>query len=295
MLKGFHYPLTPKGKSTLNPPPPWYYSADFLNIELWSDPAAVAAVLPPVLDPDPAAEGNGNALFYDWQFSGANEEYLDPARYQYREFFLLFDALFKGKPVAYCPYIFVDNDAAIHAAAGGVGFLLTQMAKLCGARVFATVSTGEKAELARRAGADEIIIYTQTNFDEEVVRRTDGRRVDVVYDGVGRVTFEQSRRSLKPLGLLALYGAASGPVLPFHLGRLGQMGSLYITRPIISKDYVRTREELTAIMDPVFEMYLVKKLEVLIGPAYTLERAAEAHRDLESRKSTGKLVLSIGG
>src|SRR6202042_54780 len=110
MLKGFNYPLTPKGKSTLNPPPPWYYSADFLNIEFWSDPTAVAAVLPPGLDPDPAAKGHGNALFYDWQFSGANDECLDPARYQYREFFLLVDALFEGRPVSYCPYIFVDND-----------------------------------------------------------------------------------------------------------------------------------------------------------------------------------------
>ena len=88
MLRGFHYPLTPKGKSTLNPPPPWYYSSDFLNIEFWSDPAAIAALLPPGLDPDPAANGHANALFYDWQFTGANEEYLDPARYQYREFFL---------------------------------------------------------------------------------------------------------------------------------------------------------------------------------------------------------------
>jgi Acetoacetate decarboxylase (ADC) len=113
MLKGFHYPLTPKGKSTLNPPPPWYYSSDFLSIEFWSDPAAVAAILPPGLDPDREANGHGNALFYDWQFTGANEEFLDPARYQYREFFLLLDALFEGKPVAYCPYIFVDNDAAI--------------------------------------------------------------------------------------------------------------------------------------------------------------------------------------
>ena len=113
MLRGFHYPLTPKGKSTLNPPPPWYYSSDFLNIEFWADPAAIAALLPPGLDPEPAANGHANALFYDWQFTGANEEYLDPARYQYREFFLLVDALFEGKPVAYCPYIFVDNDAAI--------------------------------------------------------------------------------------------------------------------------------------------------------------------------------------
>src|ERR1700721_2840451 len=113
MLKGFNYPLTPKGKSTLNPPPPWYYSADFLNVEFWSDPAAVAAVLPHGLDPDTAPKGHGKALFYDWQFTGANDEYLDPARYQYREFFLLFDALFEGKPVTFCPYIFVDNDAAI--------------------------------------------------------------------------------------------------------------------------------------------------------------------------------------
>ncbi len=113
MLKGFNYPLTPKGKSTLNPPPPWHYSADFLNIEFWADPAAVSAVLPPGLDADRAANGHANALFYDWQFSGGNEEYLDPARYQYREFFILVDALFEGKPVAYCPYIFVDNDAAI--------------------------------------------------------------------------------------------------------------------------------------------------------------------------------------
>jgi acetoacetate decarboxylase len=113
MLKGFNYPLTPKGKSTLNPPPPWYYSADFLNIEFWSNPAAVAALLPAGLTPDTSANGHANALFYDWQFTGENEEYLDPARYQYREFFILVDALYEKKPVSYCPYIFVDNDAAL--------------------------------------------------------------------------------------------------------------------------------------------------------------------------------------
>jgi acetoacetate decarboxylase len=113
MLKGFNYPLTPKGKSTLNPSPPWYYSADFLNIDFWSDPSVVAALLPAGLTLDASANGHCNALFYDWQFSGENEEYLDPARYQYREFFILVDALFEGRPVSYCPYIFVDNDAAI--------------------------------------------------------------------------------------------------------------------------------------------------------------------------------------
>ena len=94
-LKGFNYPLTPKGKSTLNPPPPWYYSSDFLDVEFWAQPAAAACLLPNGLEPDPAANGHGNALFYDWQFSGANEEYLDPARYQYREFFILVDACSK--------------------------------------------------------------------------------------------------------------------------------------------------------------------------------------------------------
>jgi hypothetical protein len=113
MLKGFHYALTPKGQSTLNPPPPWYYSSDFLSIEFWATPAAVRAVLPPGLDPDPSADGHASALFYDWQFSGSNEEFLNPARYQYREFFVLVDALFEGRPVSYCPYIFVDNDAAL--------------------------------------------------------------------------------------------------------------------------------------------------------------------------------------
>lgn len=113
MLKGFHYPLTPKGKSTLNPPPPWHYSSDFLNIEFWANPSVVAATLPAGLEPDPSAAGHANALFYDWQFSGSNEEFLDPARYQYREFFILLDAFFEGKPVSYCPYIFVDNDAAL--------------------------------------------------------------------------------------------------------------------------------------------------------------------------------------
>src|SRR2546421_6652337 len=112
-MKGFNYPLTPKGQSTLNPRPPWYYSADFLNIEFWAEPSAVAALLPAGLDTDLSAKGHSNALFYDWQFSGDNEEYLDPARYQYREFFILLDALYAGKSVSYCPYIFVDNDAAL--------------------------------------------------------------------------------------------------------------------------------------------------------------------------------------
>src|ERR1700739_2645285 len=113
MLQGFNYPLTPKGKSTLNPPPPWYYSSDFLNIEFWADPSATAALLPPGLEPDRTANGHANALFYDWQFSGNDNKYFAPARYQSRDFFILEAALSQPKPVAYCPYIFVDNDAAL--------------------------------------------------------------------------------------------------------------------------------------------------------------------------------------
>jgi len=109
MLKGFNYPLTPEGASTLSPAPPWHSSADFLDIEFWSDPSAVVALLPAGLDLDPCAKGHGK----DWQFSGENEEYLNPARYQYREFFILVGASFKGRPVSYCPYIFVDNDATL--------------------------------------------------------------------------------------------------------------------------------------------------------------------------------------
>jgi acetoacetate decarboxylase len=113
MLKGFHCPLTPTGKASLNPSPPWHYSSDFLAIEFWAEPARVAELLPEDLIPDTAANGRAIAYFYDWQFSGDNEEFLDPARYQYREFFILVDAVLDGHPVSYCPYIFVDNDAAM--------------------------------------------------------------------------------------------------------------------------------------------------------------------------------------
>jgi len=113
MLHGFNTPLTPKGLSTLNPAPPWHYSCDFLTVEFWADPAAVAAYLPDGLEADRAGQGHANAFFCDWQFTGEGAEFLDPARYQYREFFILVDALYDGAPVSYCPYMFVDNDAAL--------------------------------------------------------------------------------------------------------------------------------------------------------------------------------------
>jgi NADPH2:quinone reductase len=184
------------------------------------------------------------------------------------------------------------HTALVHAAAGGVGLLLTQMAKRAGAVVIATVSTQEKAALAREAGADEVIIYTETQFDEEVKRITKGIGLDVVYDGVGQSTFEQSLRCLRRRGLLALYGAASGPVPPFELLRLSTMGSLFVTRPI-SFDYVRTREELLSVTGSLFGIFTDGRLSVPINHVYALEDAAQSHRDLESRKTTGKLLLSI--
>ena len=184
------------------------------------------------------------------------------------------------------------DTALVHAAAGGVGALLTQMASALGVRVVATVSTPEKAQVARDAGASEVIIYTESDFEVETKRLTDGKGVDVVYDGVGKTTFEQSLKCLRTRGLLALYGAASGPVPPFDLGRLSQMGSLFVTRPI-SLDYVKTREEYTGRIDALFQWIIEGKLKVRIDKTYPLEQVAQSHLDLESRKVIGKLLLKM--
>ena len=184
------------------------------------------------------------------------------------------------------------DTALVHAAAGGVGALLTQMAAAIGARVIATVSTPEKARVAREAGASEVIMYTESDFETETMRLTGGKGVDVVYDGVGKTTFEQSLKCLRRRGLLALYGAASGPVPPFDLGRLSSMGSLFITRPI-SLDYVKTREELTQRTDALFRWVLEGKLKVRIDHSYPLDKAGQAHIELESRKTIGKLILTM--
>jgi NADPH2:quinone reductase len=178
----------------------------------------------------------------------------------------------------------------IHAGAGGVGLLLTQMAKMLGARVITTVSTEAKAELSRGAGADQVILYMQQNFAEEVKRITDGDGLPVVYDSVGKTTFEDSLKCLRPRGLMALFGASSGAVPPFDLIRLSTMGSLYVTRPTM-KDYLRTREELERRASDVFGWMARGKLEVRIGHRYPLAQAAQAHRDLEGRKTTGKVLL----
>jgi len=180
--------------------------------------------------------------------------------------------------------------ALVHAAAGGVGLLLVQMAHNIGARVIGTVSTEEKAKLARDAGADEIIFYTQTDFEAETKRLTGGKGVDVVYDSVGKTTFEKSLNVLRPRGMMALFGGSSGAVPPFDPIVLSQKGSLFLTRPTLNH-YITTREELMARSEAVFGMIAAKKLKLRIEHTYKLADAAQAHRDLEGRKTTGKLLL----
>lgn len=180
--------------------------------------------------------------------------------------------------------------ALIHAAAGGVGLLLVQMAKNIGAYVIGTVSTGEKAALARQAGVDEIILYTKSDFEAETKRITGGKGVDVVYDGVGKTTFEKGLNVLRPRGYMVLFGGSSGAVPPFDLIELSTKGSLFVTRPTLWH-YILTREELVARAKAVFGMVGDGKLKLRIEHTYKLEDAQQAHRDLEGRKTTGKLLL----
>lgn len=178
----------------------------------------------------------------------------------------------------------------IHAAAGGVGLLLVQMAKQCGARVFGTVSTEEKAALAREAGADHVILYTQQNFETEVKRLTDGKGVNVVYDSVGKTTFDGGLNCLKPLGYMVLYGQASGPVAPFDAGILNTKGSLFLTRPSLFH-YTADRASLETRAGEVLSWIASGKLTIRMEYAFPLAQAAEAHRSLEGRRTTGKVLL----
>ncbi len=182
------------------------------------------------------------------------------------------------------------DEVLVHAGAGGTGLLLTQMAKLRGARVITTVSTEEKAELSRGAGADEVILYTKTDFAAEVKRLTEGRGLAAVYDSVGKTTFEQSLTCLRTRGTMVLFGASSGAVPPFDLIRLSTMGSLYVTRPTL-KDYIAKREELTARATEVLSGVASGELKLRMEHMYSLSEAAQAHRDLEGRQTTGKLIL----
>lgn len=180
--------------------------------------------------------------------------------------------------------------ALVHAAAGGVGLLLVQMAKNLGARVIGTAGSEEKAKLAREAGADEVILYGKQDFEAETKRLTDGKGVHVVYDGVGQSTFEKGLNVLRPRGHMVLFGGASGPVAPVDPIKLMQKGSLTLTRPSLIH-YVGTRQELEQRAGEVLAMIAAGKLKLRIEHVYKLEQAAQAHRDLEGRKTTGKILL----
>jgi NADPH:quinone reductase len=182
------------------------------------------------------------------------------------------------------------DTALVHAGAGGVGLLLTQMAVRLGARVITTVSTAAKAEVSREAGASDVILYTEQDFEAEVKRLTGGKGVDVVYDSVGKTTFEGSLNCLRPRGLLALFGASSGPVPPFDLIQLSGKGSLFVTRPTLWH-YIATRAELEARAGDVLGWAAKRKLKLRTEHIYSLAEAAQAQTDLESRKSTGKILL----
>lgn len=178
----------------------------------------------------------------------------------------------------------------VHAAAGGMGLLLIQMAKRAGARVFGTVSTDEKAALATEAGADEVINYKQQDFQEEVKRLTDGQGLQVVYDSVGKDTFLKSLRCLAPRGMLALFGQSSGAVAPVDPALLAQGGSLFLTRPSLA-NYTATREELLWRAGDVLNWVKTGELKLRISQTFPLSEAAEAHRAIEGRKTTGKVLL----
>lgn len=178
----------------------------------------------------------------------------------------------------------------VHAAAGGVGLLLVQMAKKLGARVIGTAGSAKKAELAREAGADEVIIYTEADFETETRRLTDGEGVQVVYDGVGKDTFAKDLKVMRPRGYVVLFGGASGAVPPFELMELTKHGSLFVTRPTLV-NYIASREELEERANDVLQMIVRGELKLRIHQTYPLAEAQQAHRDLEGRKTTGKLLL----
>jgi NADPH2:quinone reductase len=178
----------------------------------------------------------------------------------------------------------------IHAAAGGMGLLLVQLAKNIGARVIGTAGSPEKAKLARAAGADEVILYNEQDFEAETKRLTNGKGVHVVYDGVGKTTFEKGLNVLLPRGYMVLFGGASGAAAPIDPIRLTQKGSLFLTRPSLG-NYIATREELERRATDILSMIAQGKLKLRIEHTYKLEQAQQAHRDLEARKTTGKLLL----
>ena len=203
-------------------------------------------------------------------------------------------ALLQGMTAHYLVYstfpLRQGQSCLVHAAAGGVGLLLTQLAKRRGARVLGTVGTDEKARLAREAGADEVIVYTREDFVARVREATGGRGVDVVYDSVGQATFDKSLECLAPLGMLALFGQSSGVVAPINPSVLAQKGSLFLTRPILFH-YVAERARLEWRANEILGLVKDGSLKLRIGRRYPLAEASEAHRALAARETSGKVLL----
>lgn len=184
------------------------------------------------------------------------------------------------------------HTALIHAAAGGTGRLLVQVARRTGASLIGTAGNAQKAELARSAGAGEVILYTEADFEAEVKRLTGGKGVDVVYDSVGRTTFAKGLNCLRPRGMMVLWGQASGAVEPFDPQILNQKGSIYLTRPSLGA-YMLTRDELLGRANDLFGWYAAGELDVRIDQTFPLAEAAEAHRYIEGRRTTGKVLLAV--
>jgi NADPH2:quinone reductase len=182
------------------------------------------------------------------------------------------------------------DTALVHAGAGGVGYLLTQMAVQAGAHVISTVSTEEKAELVRSVGAHDVILYTKEDFEPVVKRITGGRGVDVVYDSVGKETFDRSLKCLRPRGMMVLFGASSGAVPPVDPIQLSRDGSLFLTRPSLAH-YTQSREELDARSADVFQRLMRGTLKLRIHQSFPLAEATNAQMELQSRRTTGKLLL----
>lgn len=203
-------------------------------------------------------------------------------------------AMLQGMTAHYLAYstweLKAGQTALVHAGAGGVGLLLTQIASRLGAKVITTVSTKEKADLSREAGATEVILYTEQDFEAEVKRITSGKGVDVVYDSVGKTTFDKSLNCLRPRGLLALFGASSGPVAPFDPIQLSGKGSLYVTRPTLWH-YISTRAELEWRAGKILDWVATGELKLRMEHIYPLAQAGQAQIDLEGRKTTGKILL----
>ena len=270
------------------------YKAD-LPITLGSEAAGtVAAIGPDVTDVTPGdrvAYAMVRGSYADYAIVPAAQLVKIPDRVDFNS---AAAAMLQGMTAHYLTHstyaLKAGDECLVHAAAGGAGGLIAQMAKAQGARVLGTVSSEEKAAVARESGVDEAILYTQADFEAEVKRLTGGRGVHVVYDSVGRTTFEKSLACLRPRGVLALFGQSSGPVAPIDPQILNTRGSVFLTRPSLAH-YLLTRDELLWRAGDVLNAVASGALRLRIHQTYPLDRAADAHRDLESRKTAGKLLL----